>query len=79
MVVPKEIEHIPGQNSLVNRSHVVGNKDDEMGEIGCARVVPSNAGGRREFERIALCAENLARFKIPNREFCVKESNFPLT
>ena len=62
-VMPREVEDVLTGHPAVAQAHVVPLRDDRMGEVGVAWVVPRTAVDPDEL--IAYCAERLARFKIP--------------
>ncbi|MBN9064630.1 MAG: AMP-binding protein [Rhizobiales bacterium] len=78
MVMPQEVEELLGQHPAVSNAYVVGVPDSKMGEVGCAFVVPRGAPPAAE-DLIALCADRLARFKVPKHIIFVQMAEVPHT
>ena len=79
MVMPKEIEDLLNTHPRVAHSLVVGIPDPKMGEVGCVCVVPVKEGQPDPQELIDLCAEHLARFKVPRYVVFMTEQDIPVT
>ena len=78
MVMPQEVEELLMEHPGVSNALVVGVPDHKMGEVGCALIVPEGTAPDSS-ELIALCAERLARFKVPKHVLFVTESDVPYT
>ena len=79
MVIPREIEELIDQHPRVAQALAVGVPDPKMGEIGCLCIVPK-AGDRPDpAELLALCAEKLAKFKVPRLVLFFEASEIPVT
>jgi fatty-acyl-CoA synthase len=79
MVMPREVELVLNEHPCVEEAHLVGLPDPKMGEIGCACIVPSAGAEPDPDELIALCAGQLARFKVPRHVVFVTAEELPLT
>jgi fatty-acyl-CoA synthase len=79
MVMPGEVEEVLSQHPLVKQALVVGLRDDKMGEVGCACIVPSDRGVPDSQELISLCAARLARFKVPRHVLVLRVEEIPVT
>lgn len=79
MVMPREIEEVLNEHPLIAQALVVGVPDLKMGEVGCVCVVPKGADQPAPQELIALCAERLAKFKVPRHVLFVTAEDIPLT
>lgn len=79
MVMPKEIEDVLNSHPLVAQALVVGIPDPKMGEVGCVCVVPAEERKPVPQELIDLCAERLARFKVPLYVVFLTEQEIPVT
>jgi fatty-acyl-CoA synthase len=80
MVMPREIEAVLGAHPAVLEAHVVGLPHPRMGEVGCACVVlVDGATAPDPQELIDLCAEHLARFKVPRHVLYVGAEELPRT
>jgi len=80
MVMPREVELIINEHPAVAESHVVGLPHERMGEIGCACVVLlPDAEPADPQEIVDLCAEQLAKFKIPRHVIFIAADEVPLT
>jgi fatty-acyl-CoA synthase len=80
MVMPREVELVINAHPAVDESHVVGIPHERMGEIGCACVVPvAGAEPPDAQELIDLCAEQLAKFKVPRHVIFMAADELPLT
>jgi len=79
MVMPREIEDIVNEHTLVSQALVVGIPDPKMGEIGCVCVIPKGDVLPDPKELIELCASQLARFKVPRHIIFLTADEVPLT
>lgn len=79
MVMPKEIEDLLIEQPGVSQVLVVGIPDTKMGDVGCICVVPSNDVKPDPQALIDLCANGLARFKVPKHVVYLEASDIPLT
>jgi fatty-acyl-CoA synthase len=79
MVIPLEIEEVVNEHPLVAQALVVGIPDPRMGEVGCLCVVAKAPTPPLPQELIALCAQRLARFKVPRHVIFIRAEEIPLT
>lgn len=79
MVMPREIEMLLADWPGVAQVHVVGIPDARMGEVGCLCVVPQPGAAPDVDAMIALCAERLARFKVPRHAVIMRAEDIPVT
>jgi fatty-acyl-CoA synthase len=80
MVMPREIEAVLIEHPAVDQAHVVGIPHARMGEVGCACIVLApGVPALDPQELIDLCAEHLARFKVPRHVVFVHAEDLPLT
>lgn len=79
MVMPREIEDLLNGHPQVAQALVVGLPDPKMGEVGCVCVVSKGETRPDPAELIALCAANLARFKVPRHVVFITPEEIPLT
>ncbi|MGQ0623309.1 MAG: AMP-binding protein [Sporichthyaceae bacterium] len=79
MVMPKEIEDLLNEHPLVKASYVVGIPHPKAGEVGCVCVVAAGEQRPDPEELIAICRENLARFKVPRHVIFVSAEEVPMT
>jgi fatty-acyl-CoA synthase len=79
MVIPVEIEELVSQHPGVAQALVVGVPDSKMGEVGCLCVVPTVTGRPDAQELINLCAQRLARFKVPRHVIFIAVQDIPTT
>jgi len=78
-VMPTEIEELLTRQPDVVQAHVVPVPDDRMGEAGVAWVVLRPAATTTLDELQQLCAENLARFKVPKYVLQIDADDLPTT
>jgi fatty-acyl-CoA synthase len=78
-VMPQEIEELLGQHPLLAQALAVGVPDAKMGEVGCICVVPKGSERPAAAELLSLCADNLARFKVPRHVLFMEAAEIPLT
>jgi fatty-acyl-CoA synthase len=78
-VMPKEVEDVLTTHPAVAQAHVVPLPDGRMGEVGVAYVVPRAGAEVPAEELIALCAERLARFKVPRYVLPIAAAEVPTT
>ena len=64
---------------MVRVSHVVGVPHERAGEVGCVCIVAAGDERVDPEEIIALCRENLARFKVPRHVVFVEAHEVPMT
>ncbi len=79
MVMPTEAEDVLMSHSAVLQAHVVPVPDERMGEIGVAFVVLREQTVCDPAELQTLCAERLARFKVPKHFLFVSAQDVPVT
>ena len=79
LVMPKEVEDLLTAQPGISQAYVVGVPDDRWGEAGAAFVVTEPGGAVDAEALLAVCRENLARFKVPHHVFVVGEDEIPLT
>lgn len=78
-VMPTEIEDVLTSHPAVQQAHVVPVPDKRMGEAGAAYVVLNPQVPVKPEELIALCAERLARFKVPKYVLPIAAEDLPVT
>ena len=76
-VYPREIEEHISAHPKVAIVAVLGTKDDVLGEVGTAHIVPKTGAQLTADEIRAHCQKGLAEYKIP-RHFVLREQ-LPLT
>ena len=79
LVMPKEVEEVLSRHPGVSQAFAVGVADDRWGEIGVACVVARPGVAVTADELIALCREQLARFKVPRRVVFLEATDLPTT
>lgn len=79
LVMPKEVEAVLAAHDGVSQAYAVGVPDERWGEIGCAWVVPEPGVELDPEELIALCKEQLARFKVPKHVLITSADQLPTT
>lgn len=79
LVMPKEIEDLLTKHPGVSQAYAVGVPDERWGETGCVWIVPEPGARLDADEVIALCKENLARFKVPKHVLFAEPSELPTT
>ncbi len=79
MVMPREIEDLFNNVPGIAQALVVGIPDRKMGEVGCLCLVASGDTPPAGEELIAMCAQRLARFKVPKHVLWLDEADIPLT
>lgn len=78
-VMPTEIEDVLVTHPAVLQAHVVAVPDRRMGEAGCAFIVARD-GHEIDAETLtALCADRLARFKVPKYVLPISAADLPVT
>jgi len=77
MVLPKQVEDVLTAHPAVAQAHLVGLPDERMGEIGCACIVLREDEKVDGSELIALCAEQLARFKVRRHDIFMDAADLP--
>jgi fatty-acyl-CoA synthase len=79
MVMPREIETLLADFPGTSQVLAVGIPDPRMGEVGCLCVVPEPGLVPDTDAMIALCAERLARFKVPRHAVLIRAEDIPVT
>ena len=79
MVMPSEAEDVLMSHSAVLQAHVVPVPDERMGEIGVAFVVLREHTNCATAELQSMCAERLARFKVPKHFLFISAQDVPVT
>ncbi|MCD2190525.1 class I adenylate-forming enzyme family protein [Actinomycetospora soli] len=79
LVMPKEVEEVLSRHPGVSQAYAVGVADDRWGEIGVACIVRKPGAEVEAEELIALCKEQLARFKVPRRVVFLTAEELPST
>ncbi len=79
LVMPKEVEEVLSRHPGVSQAYAVGVADDRWGEIGVACIVRKPGVEVEADELIALCKEQLARFKVPRRVVFLAAEELPAT
>lgn len=79
LVMPKEVEEVLSRHPGVSQAYAVGVADDRWGEIGVACIVRKPGVEVEAEELIALCKEQLARFKVPRRVVFLTAEELPAT
>jgi acyl-CoA synthetase (AMP-forming)/AMP-acid ligase II len=78
-VLPKETEDVLTAHPAVAQAHVVPVPDDRMGEVGVAWIGLHEGASADPDELIAVCAERLARFKVPRHLLFTTANELPTT
>lgn len=73
LVNPLEVESVINSFEGVNESMIVGQRDDEVGEIVVAKVVVKDNKHVDKAELIKHCKSHLLPFKVPNRIEFIEE------
>ncbi len=71
-VYPVEVERVLSEHPAVREVAVIGIPDEKWGEVGRAYVALASGRTATSDDLLRLCAEKLAKFKIP-REICFLE------
>lgn len=79
LVMPKEVEEVLSRHPGVSQAFAVGVADERWGEVGVACVVPKAGAAVTADDLIALCREQLARFKVPRRVVFLEATDLPTT
>jgi fatty-acyl-CoA synthase len=79
LVMPKEVEEVLSRHPGVSQAFAVGVADERWGEIGVACVVAKPGADVTADELIALCKEQLARFKVPRQVVFLDATELPTT
>ncbi|MES2097026.1 MAG: class I adenylate-forming enzyme family protein [Pseudomonadota bacterium] len=79
MVMPREIEALVETVPEVELALAVGVPDMKMGDVGCLCIVPVAGAQLESSALIALCAANLARFKVPRHVLFFAADEIPMT
>lgn len=78
-VLPTEVEDVLTSHPAVLQAHVVPVPDRKMGEAGAAFVVLRATPAVTPDELMRLCAERLARFKVPKYVLPIAVEDLPTT
>ncbi len=79
LVMPKEVEEVLSRHPGVSQAYAVGVADERWGEIGVACIVRKPGAEVEAEELVALCKEQLARFKVPRRVVFLAADELPST
>jgi fatty-acyl-CoA synthase len=79
LVMPTEAEDVLMSHPAVLQAHVVPVPDERMGEIGVAFVVLREQTVCEAAALQSMCAERLARFKVPKHVLFVSAQDVPVT
>ncbi|MGC9670711.1 class I adenylate-forming enzyme family protein [Planosporangium sp. 12N6] len=79
LVMPKEVEDLLTALPGVSQAFAIGVPDDRWGEAGCVWIVPEPDAKLTADDIIAVCKENLARFKVPKHVLFAEPSELPTT
>lgn len=79
MVMPREIEELLSGFPGVAEVLAVGVPDERMGEVGCLCIVAATGCQPDLAAMLKLCAERLARFKVPRHALLFAAQDIPLT
>jgi fatty-acyl-CoA synthase len=79
LVMPKEIEDLLAGHEQISQVFAIGLPDEHWGEIGCVVVVPVPGAAITENDVLAVCRDNLARFKVPKRVVFHRAEELPTT
>ena len=79
IVIPLEIEELVSQHPGVAQALVVGVPDSKMGEVGCLCIVSTSSERPEPQALISLCAQRLARFKVPRHVIFIAAQDIPTT
>ena len=78
-VMPTEIEDLLVTHPAVLQAHVVPVPHERMGEVGCAFIVWRDGMQVESQALIDFCAQNLARFKVPQFILVRQADQIPVT
>lgn len=79
MVMPREIEALFDGHPHVALALAVGVPDVKMGDVGCLCIVPNEGALPDPGALLALCADRLARFKVPRHVIFLAADEVPMT
>jgi len=79
MVMPREIEALVETLPDIELALAVGVPDVKMGDVGCLCIVPVAGADPDPAALVALCASNLARFKVPRHVLFFAAADIPMT
>ena len=79
LVMPKEIEELIAAVDGVSQVYAIGIPDDRWGEVGCACVVLEPDTSLNADELLAVCRNELARFKVPKHVVFLDVDDLPTT
>lgn len=78
-VMPREVEDVLAAHPAVAEAHVVPLRDERMGEVGVAWIVPRTGANVSPEDLIAYSAERLAAFKVPRHVLAIERERIPVT
>src|SRR5690606_9621229 len=76
-VYSTEVENALHLHPDIKGAAVIGIPDPDWGEAVAAVVIPREGSSIDENQIIRYCKENLAKYKVPKKVYCINE--FPLT
>lgn len=79
LVMPREIEDLLSRHPAISQVFAIGLPDERWGEAGCVCVVRAPDAGISAAEVLAVCRENLARFKVPKHVLFLAAADLPTT
>lgn len=79
LVAPKEIESVINKHEAVVQAAVIGVDDAITTEAGAAFVELKKTKSLKSAEITKLCAERLARFKVPRHVWFIDSEDWPMT
>ncbi|MFI6998242.1 class I adenylate-forming enzyme family protein [Nocardia sp. NPDC050175] len=79
LVMPKEIEELLTALPEISQAYLVGVPDERWGEAGCACIVRAPGSSIDAATVIAVCKDNLARFKVPRHVVFLDADELPTT
>ena len=79
MVMPREIEMLFDDHPQIEQALVVGVPDARAGETGCLCIVSRGNELPDGDALLAICAAQLARFKVPRHVLFMEAGDIPLT
>jgi fatty-acyl-CoA synthase len=77
--MPREVEDVLTGHPSVAQAHVVPLRDDRMGEVGVAWVVPRPGAAIDSDGLVEYCRQRLARFKVPRHVLSIEAGDIPTT
>ncbi|GGL10039.1 AMP-binding protein [Nocardia jinanensis] len=79
LVMPKEIEDLLSGHPGISQAFAVGVPDQRWGEAGCVCVVTAPGENISADAVIAMCRDELARFKVPKHVLFLTAQELPTT